>query len=1039
MMEASIVSQDPGLTRPVTGALESAAIPSPSILSQPPDRPCRPRPPTSTSKSSMLPSRPPLPASSAANLPSASMRSMSLSSNPPPPSLPPPLSPIIVTQFPQQSSSGPVPFLSPPRSLPPPLSPTDSPTPCSSQSPPPGPVIPLSSPAPPVLSSLDKLVGSVSIWQLEGLTPEKTAGILEKEAAGMFLVHSTDGQATAVSVRLPEEQGAPRVLSLMLTQHRDFIHLEGSALVFDDIFQLILFYCSSRDILTILLRLPQAVTTTTQREELQVISAMGADFWTSELNQKLKERTNALQLITYLHVSPVTVEERSTTLLNLPRTPKRDSATGEHVTSCLQNGQTSQSVSAHGNNSAKRFKRPPPRPPSLDSGVGLLFSSSSLPQNSTFATHQTEKKEGGREQAGKVKERRSVPPPSRPPVPLQGRCAPCLPPAPLPGVCPRKQTDQDEGEKTGREENRNPAIETKKEQGEKKGEEKTEEGAGPPTENATQGARSPCEEEERTKEEQEGKMEQKEVKLTEDKHQCTSPCPQLSKRPSRPIPPPRTKAISTGPGMKGQPPQAARRSDVSLFSPQGGAALGADQDSCDTSSTEEEGEPSQERGPNCKNLTESCSPKTVLRRTPTTFMLHKARHLSAVVSGLMSHDRRLTKRLVELARDPLSYFGNLVKEHRAFTLETMMKHMTSTELLQEIRLMMTQLKNYLLQSSELQAMLEPQQCTQDKLESIVEAALCKSVLKPLREPIYKTLEKLHTDAGCSKQLASNQSAILGSTTTALGITTSVPEAPALEKISIKLNDLHQEYSPQRKIQLLLKTCKIIYDSMSVSHPGRAHGADDFLPVMMYVLARSNLSALQLDVEYMMELMDPTLTLGEGSYYLTTTYGALEHIKTFDQQRSVTRQLSREVQDSIHRWERRRTLNQEQSGQGSVRDFLTVYCPAFGTNPKTMGIFPSMTMQQLAEQCAARYEQDSYILSVYMDGVRQPISPTDLALSVKNGCLPGAYCFLFHPVNQPSSQRSCPIDPPPDPPAGSRPTANLTGNTEPEVEETLINL
>lgn len=56
----------------------------------------------------------------------------------------------------------------------------------------------------------------------------------------------------------------------------------------------------------------------------------------------------------------------------------------------------------------------------------------------------------------------------------------------------------------------------------------------------------------------------------------------------------------------------------------------------------------------------------------------------------------------------------------------------------------------------------------------------------------------------------------------------------------------------------------------------------------------------------------------GSYYLTTTYGALEHIKTFDQQRSATRQLSREVQDSIHRWERRRTLNQERSGHDSVR-------------------------------------------------------------------------------------------------------------------------
>ncbi|RVE66359.1 hypothetical protein OJAV_G00106530 [Oryzias javanicus] len=904
MMEASIVSRDAGLTSPQTGALESASILSSplttsSMPSQPPDRPSRPRPPTNTPKSSQLPSRPPLPASTPANLPSASMHSVSLSSNPPPPSLPPPLSPIVVFPSPQQSLSGPVPFASPPLTLPPPLSLTESASTCSLQSPPPGPVLPLSSPAPPVLSSIDKLVGSISIWQLEGLSQEKTTGILEQETAGMFLVHSTEGQATMISVRLPDEQGAPHIHNLVLKQHNKFIHLEGSSLVFDDICKLILFYCSSRDILTVLLRLPQAVTMTTQREELQVISAM------------------------------------------------------------------------------------------------------------------------------------------------QGRSAPFLPPAPLQCAPPRKQPDQNEGERTLKENSQNPLNETQKEQRGERGKGDAVERGGPPTEDPAQRASSQCEAEvnkDGGQQQQEGKMEDKEVKkVMEDKH--------LAKRPSRPVPPPRTKMVSSSSvascsqagwgaassGMKIPPPQPARRPDVSLFSPQGGAAVGADPDSCDTSSTEEEGEPSQERGPNYKNITESHSPKAVLRRTPTTFMLHQARHLSAVVSGLISHDRRLTKRLVELARDPLSYFGNLVKEHRAFTLETMMKHMTSTELLQEIRQMMTQLKNYLLQSSELQAMLEPSQYTQDKLESIVEAALCKSVLKPLREPIYKTLEKLQVDAGSLKQLANNQSAILGSTTTALGITTSVPEAPAMEKISIKLNSLHQEYSPQRKIQLLLKTCKIIYDSMSVSHPGRAHGADDFLPVMMYVLARSNLSALQMDVEYMMELMDPTLTLGEGSYYLTTTYGALEHIKTFDQQRSATRQLSREVQDSIHRWERRRTLNQEQTGQGSVRDFLTVYCPAIGTNPKTMGIFPSMTMKQLAEQCATRFEQDSHILSVYMDGVRQPVSPTDLALSVKNGCQPGAYSFVFHPVHQ----RSCPTDPPPDPPAESLLTADVTANTE--VEETLINL
>lgn len=195
----------------------------------------------------------------------------------------------------------------------------------------------------------------------------------------------------------------------------------------------------------------------------------------------------------------------------------------------------------------------------------------------------------------------------------------------------------------------------------------------------------------------------------------------------------------------------------------------------------------------------------------------------------------------------------------------------------------------------------------------------------------------------------------------------------------------------------------------------------------------------------MELMDPSLTLGEGSYYLTTTYGAVEHIKTFDQQRSATRQLSREVQDSIHRWERRRTFNQERMAQGSIRDFLTVCCPEIGANPKTLGVLPTTTIQQLSEQCAARFEQDSYMLSVYINGVHHPVALTELALSVKNSCQPGAYCFVYHPADHPGNsapRRTCPTDPPPAPPAESSvPADRVPADTEePKVEdESLISL
>ncbi|XP_029982947.1 ras and Rab interactor 3 [Sphaeramia orbicularis] len=1047
MMEVSVVSQDTGQTSPLTGSPDTLVTPSPASLppsspispppqpsssSHPPTRPLRPRPPPPTVKSSsQLPSRPPLPPATPPSLPpplpptskSAPPVSLNPPSTLPPPLTPTPASPSAPVSLPQTPSD-----VTPSSPLPPPLSPTAASS-SSSSTPflPPisVPSIPPSSPTPAVLSPIDRLIGTSSVWQPKGLNQDQATSIMEKEKAGAFLVHSTEEKGMMLSVRLPDEQGVPLVHNLAVKQHKTFLHLDGSSLVFDDIFKLILFYCVSRDILAIPLMLPQAITTATKKEELEVIRATGTDFWTSDLNQHAQTQdldVDQKHSNPYLYVNPVTVEENTTKDLNHSSISTLETITSQN--SSLQNGEAPQKVSPEVKGQTKtmpnpeiKYKRPPPRPPSLGSGsgMGLLFSPPPSLHTSPSLSTAVEKKEEGKV-GGEKEERKSVstsPPPSRPPVPLQSRAAPPLPPAPLRRSTSRKNTDPERGEATEREKGQNSAKQTEKE------------GLG--KENSSQ------QEEQVKNAGEKDKEDEKEEKETitakdpkDDKQQKSSSQPSV-KKPSRPVPPPRRKPSSpdtpVAGGLPSQtravPPSPARRPDVSLYSPQGGAVLGTDPDSASNSSTEEEGEMNQDHEHNHNRPVESRSPKVGVRRIPTTVMLDRARYrLSTVLTGLISHDRRLTQRIVELARDPQSYFGNLVKEHRAFTLETMTNHSSSTELLQEIRQMMTQLKSYLLQSTELQAMLEPQhQYAQDKLESIVEAALCKSVLKPLREPIYQSLEKLQNDNGSLSKVAQNQSVVLGSTTTALGITTAVPEASAMEKISIKLNNLHLEYSPQKKIELLLKTCKIIYDSMSVSSPGRAHGADDFLPVMMYVLARSNLSALQLDVEYMMELMDPALTLGEGSYYLTTTYGALEHIKTFDQQRSATRQLSREVQDSIHRWERRRTLNQERVSQGSVRDFLTVCCPEIGANPRTLGVLPTTTIQQLAEQCAARFEQDSYILSVYIDDIHQPLAPTELALSVKATCLPGAYCFVYHPADQPATRRSrsCPTDPPPAPP------------------------
>lgn len=45
--------------------------------------------------------------------------------------------------------------------------------------------------------------------------------------------------------------------------------------------------------------------------------------------------------------------------------------------------------------------------------------------------------------------------------------------------------------------------------------------------------------------------------------------------------------------------------------------------------------------------------------------------------------------------------------------------------------------------------------------------------------------------------------------------------------------------------------------------GAVFGADDFLPCLTWVLLRSDVVTLQIDTDYMMELLDPTQLQGEG--------------------------------------------------------------------------------------------------------------------------------------------------------------------------------
>ncbi|XP_055449183.1 ras and Rab interactor 3 isoform X2 [Psammomys obesus] len=866
------------------------------------------------------------------------------------------------------------------------------------------------------ISVLEKLVKTYPVWLQLGLGQAEAARILQQEVAGMFLVcRDSSRKRLVLCVHFPSlKDSSAEVLEYPIKEEKSIVYLEGSVLVFEDIFRLIAFYCVSRDLLPFTLRLPQAILEASSFQDLETISNLGLGFWDSSLNpargpveplrgpssgapapSSLRPATHYANCSCEIELSvgndrlwfvnPIFIED-----CILPADPPSGSCPPRFAPA------TSDATSPTSKGSPRRPPPPPPVPALPPAGP---LPTSPLTPTSHLAPHapgppghsnrppMTACENLPRPAVGLGPFGEEETKPGTTPSPLQPAPPPPLPlKKSLPAAPPRRRISERvslESQTVGTTIDRDhPGIS------------RTASLSLPPqgTVSSSLGDRPP-----RTTEQ----GQDTEAKAS---HADSTPVPP-GKAKQPPVPPPRKKRVSQqlaptvlsplespkhptqeASSEKPEPgapweglspaPQAGmphlhaqtrtcprnspefKGSLASLSDCLGVTASPADQDSYSTSSAEEELEFSS---PNVKKK--------------SSMILDKARHRLSLVSfanvfhAFLSRDCKLYKKVVELAQDKGSYFGSLVQDYRVYSLEMMARQTSSTEMLQEIRTMMTQLKSYLLQSTELKAMVEPALHSEEELEAIVESALYKCVLKPLKEVINSSLLEIHSRDGSLQQLKENQLVILATTTTDLGVTTSVPEGAVMKKILQKLTSMHKAYSPGKKISILLKTCKLIYDSMALGNPGKPYGADDFLPVLMYVLAHSNLTEMLLNVEYMMELMDPALQLGEGSYYLTTTYGALEHIKNYDKI-TVTRQLSMEVQDSIHRWERRRTLNKARASRSSVQDFICVSYLEPEQQSRTLASRADTAAQALCAQCAEKFEvaqPQDYRLFVLVDG------------------------------------------------------------------------
>ncbi|XP_024624148.1 ras and Rab interactor-like protein isoform X1 [Neophocaena asiaeorientalis asiaeorientalis] len=290
----------------------------------------------------------------------------------------------------------------------------------------------------------------------------------------------------------------------------------------------------------------------------------------------------------------------------------------------------------------------------------------------------------------------------------------------------------------------------------------------------------------------------------------------------------------------------------------------------------------------------------------------------------------LTRHIRALARARSSYVARQFRGFRVrLTSEAEGPHRPgdpATELLQDMRHLLADLQDHLAKDPDVRAVFEsrapgaPQK--DEDLGPAVEAALCRAVLAPLKPALWTRLRTLRAPA--LRQLRRRQIALRAEAgppgAQGAGHERRGPVPALRSRIHARLARLHSACAPRRKVSLLLAVCSDVYEGLARDENQEPLGADAFLPALTEELIWSpNIGETQLDVEFLMELLDPDELRGEAGYYLTTWFGALYHIAHYQPDTGRAPQgLSSEARASLRQWHRRRTLHRQSPTEAQAK-------------------------------------------------------------------------------------------------------------------------
>lgn len=138
----------------------------------------------------------------------------------------------------------------------------------------------------------------------------------------------------------------------------------------------------------------------------------------------------------------------------------------------------------------------------------------------------------------------------------------------------------------------------------------------------------------------------------------------------------------------------------------------------------------------------------------------------------------------------------------------------------------------------------------------------KDLLLQERIREFRWIEPQHLDAACRLEIDGVESAY----------------HTAQEQLII----MDAKRPPVEKLECVVAASKAIFEMLEKSNGGGVAAADEFLPVLIYVVLKANPPMLYSNLQYLQRFCNPgKLNSGEHGYYFTNLYGAVAFIEQLD--------------------------------------------------------------------------------------------------------------------------------------------------------------